>query len=155
MTTTETPTETPTVVATGSPEALDGPEALEVRFAELVAAGDLDGLVGLYAVDAVVSLPHGREAAGHAAIRAALAAALAAGALGPAGRAVTTRAIVTGDLALTTSTTADGEVRTQVARRTAEGRWAWVCDGWRLRGVQACLPASTGLPAGSGSRAVA
>ena len=40
------------------------PEALESRFAACVAAGDLDGIVGLYAADAVVSLPRGREAAG-------------------------------------------------------------------------------------------
>ncbi len=116
------------------------PEALEARFVELALAGDLDGIVGLYAADAVVSLPLGREAAGHVAIRAAFAAALAAGALGPFEGAVATRAVVTGDLAMTTSSCPGGSVRTQVARRTADGRWVWVRDGSRLRAVSACLP---------------
>ena len=116
------------------------PEALEARFVELALAGDLDGIVGLYAADAVVSLPLGREAAGHTAIRAAFAAALAAGALDPFEPAVASRAIVTGDLAMTTASCADGSVRTQVARRTGDGRWVWVRDGSRLRGVSACVP---------------
>jgi transcriptional regulator of NAD metabolism len=57
---------------------------------------------------------------------------------------VTARAVVTGGLAMTTSTTADGTVRTQVARRTADDRWVWVRDGSRLREVEACLPATSG-----------
>ncbi len=123
------------------------PEALESGFAACVAAGDLEGIVRLYAADAVVSLPRGREAAGSAAIRAAFAAALAAGALGPVGvpaPAVTARVVVTGGLAMTTSTTADGTVHTQVARRTDDGRWVWVRDGSRLRDVEACFPAPSG-----------
>lgn len=120
------------------------PEALESRLAACVAAGDLDGLVGLYAADAVVSLPRGREAAGSAAIREAFAAALAAGVLGGDEVAVSSRAVVTGDLAMTTSTTADGRVRTQVARRAGDGRWVWVRDGSRLREVEACLPGLQG-----------
>ena len=62
------------MTTTAHPTAVgaDTPEALESRFAACVAAGDLDGLVGLYAADAVVSLPRGREAAGSAAIREAL-----------------------------------------------------------------------------------
>jgi ketosteroid isomerase-like protein len=139
------------VAMTTTPQAAVGagaPEALEARFVALAAAGDVDGIVGLYAADAVVSLPGGREAAGTVAIRAAFAAALAAGALGPLGPlgegAVVSRAVVTGDLAMTTSSGADGSVRTQVARRTAEGRWVWVRDGSRLRDVPACLPVASG-----------
>jgi ketosteroid isomerase-like protein len=120
------------------------PEALESRLVACVAAGDLDGIVGLYAADAVVSLPRGREAAGHCAIRSAFAAALAAGVLGRDGAQsadVRSRAVVTGDLAMTTSTAADGTVRTQVARRTPGDRWVWVRDGSRLRELEVCLPA--------------
>jgi hypothetical protein len=57
---------------------------------------------------------------------------------------VSARAVGTGGLAKTTSTTPDGTVRTQVARRTVEGRWVWVRDGSRLRDVEACLPAPSG-----------
>jgi ketosteroid isomerase-like protein len=117
-----------TTTAAGVP----APELLEPRFAECVAVGDLDGILGLYAADAVVSLPRGREAAGHAAIRAAFAAALGAVAL--AGSATrTARAIRSGDLAMTTSTAPDGTVLTQVARREPDGSWVWVRDGSRLR----------------------
>jgi len=149
-----------TTTAHPAPAAAFGasaPEGLESRFVTFVAEGDLEGIVGLYAADAVVSLPRGREAAGTSAIREAFAAALATGALGPGRSAapdeldgpsdsagVTARAVVTGDLAMTTATTADGTVRTQVARRTAEGRWVWVRDGSRLREVEACLPAPLG-----------
>ena len=85
------------------------PEALESRFVAFASAGDVDGIVGLYAADAVVSLPRGREAAGSAAIRDAFAAALAAGALGsPDAARVASRAIVAGDLAMTTSSSEDG-----------------------------------------------
>ncbi|GAB3051051.1 hypothetical protein GCM10027053_07900 [Intrasporangium mesophilum] len=135
-----------TTTAAGVP----APELLELRFAECVAHGDLDGILRLYAADAVVSLPRGREAAGHAAIRAAFAAALGAGALeadapeagaldagaldaGTARRAA--RVIRCGDLAMTTSTSPDGTVQTQVARREADGSWVWVRDGSRLREV--------------------
>ena len=128
MTTTQ-----PLTVGAGSPEDL------EPAFAAAVQAGDLDGIVGLYAADAVVSLPRGREAAGHAAIREAFAAALAAGALEVGAARV--RAVVNGDLAMTTAALGDGRVHTQVARRTAAGRWLWVRDGSRLRETDACLPA--------------
>jgi ketosteroid isomerase-like protein len=116
------------------------PELLEPRFAACVAAGDVDGIVRLYAADAVVSLPRGREAAGGAAIRAAFASALAAGVLRSDAGLRVPRAVVSGGLAMTTSTSADGTVHTQVARRESDGTWVWVRDGSRLRGVAACLP---------------
>jgi ketosteroid isomerase-like protein len=132
-----------TAQATGG--GASSPEALESLFARFVSASDLEGVVGLYAADAVVSLPRGREAAGRVAIRAAYAAALAAGVVtADPGAAAGSRAVVTGDLAMTSSTSAEGIVRTQVARRTAEGRWVWVRDGSRLRDVEACLPTGSG-----------
>lgn len=112
-------------------EGLVGPDELGARFAECVAAGDLDGILGLYAADAVVSLRDGREAAGRAKIREAFAAAFASGmdlAVEPAGPAV-----VTGTLACTTSRTVDGRLCTQVARQEPDGTWRWVRDGFRLR----------------------
>jgi len=134
------------MTTTAHPTALGAstPDALESCFAAGVAEGDLDLLVGLYAADAVVSLPRGREAAGSTAIREALAAAMAAGVLGGDGAAVSSRAVISGDLAMTTSTTVGGAVRTQVARRTADGRWVWVRDGSRLRDIEVCLPAAPG-----------
>ncbi|HET7398258.1 MAG TPA: nuclear transport factor 2 family protein [Intrasporangium sp.] len=115
------------------------PEDLLEQFAVRVAAADLDGIVELYAADAVVSLPRGREAAGHAAIRAAFAAALAAGV--DLDVAQVCPPIVSGSLACTSATTPAGLVRTQVARREPDGGWRWVRDGFRLREAIACLPA--------------
>jgi ketosteroid isomerase-like protein len=112
-------------------QGLVGPDELTARFARCVETGDLDGIMQLYAADAVVSLRDGREAAGTARVRAAFAAALASGqdlAVEPAGPAV-----VTGALACTTSATADGRLCTQVARQEADGTWRWVRDGFRLR----------------------
>jgi ketosteroid isomerase-like protein len=115
------------------PSGAATPDELEARFCLLAAAGDLDGLTMLYAADAVVSLPRGREAAGHAAIRAAFAEALDAGVRWPAPTSV--RVIETGPLAMTCSTSEDGVVSTQVARRETDGGWVWVRDGSHLRGA--------------------
>lgn len=111
------------------------PAELETRFCVLAAAGDLDALTSLYAADAVVSLPRGREAAGHAAIRAAFAEALACGARWAEPDSI--RVIESGALAMTTSTSLDGVVGTQVARREPDGGWVWVRDGSHLRGTAA------------------
>ena len=114
-----------------APHGAAAPGELEARFCLLAAAGDVDGLTRLYAADAVVSLPRGREAAGHAAIRVAFAEALAAGVRWAEPDSV--RVIETGALAMTCSTSSDGVVSTQVARREPDGRWVWVRDGSHLR----------------------
>ncbi len=109
----------------------DGPAELGHRFASAVLEGDLEAIVELYAADAVVTLPHGREAAGHDAIRAAFAAAIADGA---DLRVVSVgRPIVTGPLACTSTTDGEGRVHTQVARRESDGTWRWIRDVSRLR----------------------
>jgi len=123
VTTIAAPATTPSGTAT--------PGELEVRFCLLAAAGDLDGLTRLYAADAVVSLPRGREAAGHSAIRVAFAEALRAGVRWAAPASI--RVIETGPLAMTCSTSEDGVVSTQVARREGDGGWVWVRDGSHLR----------------------
>lgn len=123
------------------------PELLAERFATFAARADLDGILGLYAADAVVSLPCGREAAGTRAIRAAFDAAFAAGvdlACAAPDDGGDVRVVLAGDLAMTSTTGPDGQVQTQVARRGADGSWLWVRDGSRLRDVEACLPASRG-----------
>jgi ketosteroid isomerase-like protein len=112
------------------------PELLATRFAEHVAAGDTDGILGLYAEDAVVSLADGREAAGTAAIRAAFEAVLAVGADLGVAVGVSPRVVLAGPLAMTSFTGTDGEVRAQVARREQDGTWRWVRDGSTLRGVK-------------------
>lgn len=101
------------------------------RFAAAVVRGDLEAIVELYAADAVVTLPHGREAAGRDAIRAAFRAALDSGI--DLRVASVGRPIVTGPLACTSTTDVAGRVHTQVARREADGTWRWIRDVSRLR----------------------
>lgn len=125
-------------------ERHQGPETLCARFAAFAAAGDLDGIVSLYAADAVVTLPLGREAAGPRAIRAAFAGALAAGDPITGSAVTSSRIVVAGDLAMTSSTGPDGQVRTQVARRCADGQWVWIRDSGHLRDIEAALPARVG-----------
>lgn len=108
-----------------------GPEELVERFARCVAAGDVAGIVELYAADAVVSLRDGREAVGSEQIGAAFVAALARG-LDLAVEAAGTP-IVRNGVACTSTRTADGRVCTQVARQSADGSWQWLRDGFRLR----------------------
>ena len=129
-----------------------GPETLCARFAVFAAEGDLDGILGLYAADAVVLLPLGREAAGPTAIRSAFAGALAAGALPVGGGVESSRIVVAGDLAMTSATSQDGQVRTQVARRGADGEWVWIRDTGHLRDIAAALAA---LPVRVGEAQVA
>lgn len=130
--------------SSGAPEA---PETLCRKFAAFVGAGDLEGVLSLYAADAVVSLPLGREAAGPVAIRAAFVAALTARAPLTGGGVESSRAVVVGDLAMTSTTGLDGQVRTQVARRGSDGRWVWIRDGMHLRDVEAALPVPPAEPA--------
>lgn len=112
-----------------------GPAELVARFAECVAVGDVAGIVGLYAADAVVSLRDGREAVGSADIRAVFVAALALG-LDLAVEGVGAP-IVRNGVACTSTRTQDGRVCTQVARAEPDGTWRWLRDGFRLRDLGA------------------
>lgn len=106
------------------------PQALGHRFAHAVITGDVEAIVALYAADAVVSLPAGREAAGADAIRQAFSSALARGVelrVESVGRP-----IVSGSLACTTTVDVAGRVHTQVARREPDGTWRWIRDVSRL-----------------------
>jgi ketosteroid isomerase-like protein len=124
--------------------AAQTPRDLLAAYVERVAAGDVAGVVGSYAADAVVTLPLGREAAGLPAIGAAFGAALASGATLPVDGSVVdgARVIETGSLSMVSFTGLDGAVRTLVAWRGEDG-WTWVRDGSMLRDVEAAL--GTGL----------
>lgn len=117
-------------------------EALGHRFARAVVAADVEAIVALYAADAVVSLPAGREAAGTEAVRQAFAAALAHG-LDLRVESVG-RPIVTGSLACTTTVDVAGRVHTQVARREPDGTWRWIRDVSRLSARAAEQPQPLG-----------
>ncbi|HEY9497073.1 MAG TPA: nuclear transport factor 2 family protein [Intrasporangium sp.] len=116
------------------------PRDLLAAYVERVAAGDVAGIVGSYAADAVVTLPSGREAAGPEAIGVAFGAVVGSGVALPVDDSVVdaARVIETGSLSMVSFTGLDGAVRTMVAWRGQEG-WAWVRDGSMLRDVEAAL----------------
>lgn len=102
------------------------PEDLARLFIELANAHDLEGLVALYAPDAVLAGMHGEMVVGHAAIREVYAAMLVAHAHFTAGEAAPT--LLRGDLALTSTRLINGKITAEVAQRQADGSWLWVLD---------------------------
>ncbi|MDE2599879.1 MAG: nuclear transport factor 2 family protein [Rhodocyclaceae bacterium] len=102
------------------------PEDLAAFFVERANAHDLEGLVALYAPDAVLAGMDGAMAVGHEAIRTVYAAMLAAHSHFTAGIAAPT--LLRGDLALTSTRLINGKVTAEVAQRQADGSWLWVLD---------------------------
>lgn len=102
------------------------PEDLARFFVERANAHDLDGLVALYAPDAVLAGIDGQMAIGHAEIRTIYAAMLAAHAHFAAGAAAPT--LRRGDLALTSTRLVNGKITAEVAQQQTDGSWLWVLD---------------------------
>lgn len=102
------------------------PEDLARFFVERANAHDLDGLVALYAPDAVLAGMDGEMAVGHAAIRAVYAAMLAAHSHFAAGAPAPT--LRRGDLALTSTRLVNGKITAEVAQQQVDGSWLWVLD---------------------------
>jgi uncharacterized protein (TIGR02246 family) len=113
---------------TSPQEQATQPEDLARLFVERCNAGDADGLAELYAPDAVLAYPPGAATVGRDAIRAVLAR-LVAHAPGPFTVEAPLPTIRYGDLALTSTRSADDTgIRVQVARRQADGTWVRVID---------------------------
>ena len=103
------------------------PEDLTRLFVERANAGDAPGLAALYEQEAVMAYPPGRLTRGRPAIEALWAEALAH--MPPLAPEEPAPALVSGDLALTTTVARDGTgVRVQVARRQPDGTWLRVLD---------------------------
>ncbi|HEY7595708.1 MAG TPA: nuclear transport factor 2 family protein [Actinophytocola sp.] len=104
------------------------PEDLTRLFVERANAGDVDGMVALYAPDAVLAYPPGSATVGREAIRAVFEQLLAhAPRPFPAESPLPT--VRYGDLALTSTRPSDDTGgRVQVARREPDGTWLRVID---------------------------
>lgn len=102
------------------------PHDLAKFFIERANAGDVDGLVALYEPNAVLAFPPGHLATGHAEIRTVYEQFVAAAPVLQLGRQHPT--LVSGDLALTASTLANGEITVEIARRQPDGSWLWAVD---------------------------
>jgi ketosteroid isomerase-like protein len=101
------------------------PQDLERLLVSRQRAGDVDGMAALYEPDAIVNCG-GELKLGREAIRAFYAQVAASGQKFDFGDQ--SPAIVSGDLALTSTRLPDGSVTAEVARRQADGTWLWVID---------------------------
>jgi ketosteroid isomerase-like protein len=110
------------------------PQELERTLVTRQIAGDIDGMVALFEPDAVVDSGDGRLARGHAAIRALFAELEAAGRKFRHGEQQP--AVISGDLALTSTCALDGNVTAEVARRQPDGTWLWVVDRFSIARTQ-------------------
>lgn len=103
-----------------------GPQDLERLLVSRQRAGDVDAMVALYEPQAVVDCGDGRLIKGKEAIRAFFAGLVAEGRKFEFGDQ--RPAIISGELALTSTQLPDGSVTAEIARKQADGTWLWVID---------------------------
>ena len=89
-------------------------------------AGDVDGMAALYEPDAVLHCGDEQLARGRDAISAFYAGLVAAGRKFELGDQ--RPALLSGDLALTSTRLPNGSVTAEIARRQGDGAWLWVID---------------------------
>jgi ketosteroid isomerase-like protein len=113
-------------MSSGVGERATQPEDLSRLIVERLNAGDVEGLVALYAPDAALALPNGQIATGTREIRQAYEHLVADRPTFAPGQQQPT--LHAGDLALTSVRLVDGGVTVEVARRQPDGTWLWVID---------------------------
>jgi len=113
-----------------SREPAHDPQDLERLLVSRERAGDVDGMVALYEPGAALDCGEGRLTLGREAIRAFYARLVATGRKFDFGEQ--RPAILSGDLALTSTRTPDGGVTAEVARRQGDGTWLWVIDQFSI-----------------------
>ena len=116
----------PEVTSNPEPAPAAQPEDLGRYFLERANAGDVEGLVALYELTAVLAFPPGRLATGHEEIRKVYTELLAdRPSFSSAGQQPVIR---NADLALTSTRLPGGGATVEVARRQPDGSWRWVID---------------------------
>ncbi len=106
------------------------PQDLERLLVSRERAGDVDGMAVLYEPDAALDCGDGRLILGREAIRAFYAGVVATGRKYDFGDQ--RPAIISGDLALTSTRSPDGSVTAEIARRQGDGTWRWVIDQFSI-----------------------
>jgi ketosteroid isomerase-like protein len=102
------------------------PDDLGRFFVQRANAGDVEGLVALYEPEAVLALSAGGCVIGHAEIRGVYESLLAERPRFEPG--TQQAAMISGDLALTSTRLVDGAVTVEVAHRQPDGSWLWAID---------------------------
>jgi ketosteroid isomerase-like protein len=113
-----------------SREPVHDPQDLERLLVSRERAGDVDGMAALYEPDAILDCGDGRLTLGREAIRAFYAEVVAIGRKFDFGDQCP--ALISGDLALTSTRLPDGSVTAEVARRQGDGSWLWVIDQFSI-----------------------
>ena len=106
------------------------PQDLERLLVARQQAGEVDGMVELFEPGAVVDVGEGRLIRGEEAIRRYYEELRTEGRRFEIG--VQQEALVSGDLALTSTRLPDGSVTAEVARRQPDGTWRWVIDRYSI-----------------------
>lgn len=115
---------------TADHEPAKDPNDLARFFIERGNAGDAAGLAALYTDDAALDVPGVRTLRGRAEILAFFEKFVEARLVLEPGEQ--RPALVSGDLALTSTKLTDGSVTAEVARRGPDGFWQWVVDQPRI-----------------------
>jgi ketosteroid isomerase-like protein len=113
-----------------SREPARDPQDLERLLVSRQRAGDVDGMTALFEPDAVIDCGDGQLKRGRQAIRAFYVDLMATGRKFDFGDQ--SPAVVSGDLALTSTRLPDGSVTAEVARRQGDGTWLWVIDQYAI-----------------------
>ncbi|MEW6736588.1 MAG: nuclear transport factor 2 family protein [Acidobacteriota bacterium] len=106
------------------------PQDLERLLVYRERAGDVDGMVALYEPQAILDCGDGRLIEGREAIRAFYTEQVAMGRKFEFGDQHP--AVISGDLALTSTRLPDGRVTAEVARQQGDGTWLWVIDRFSI-----------------------
>jgi hypothetical protein len=106
------------------------PQDLERFLVARQQAGDIEGMVALFEVDAIIHAYDGRVVRGHAQMRAYYRELASAGRVFVMGEQQP--AIVNGELAMTSTRSRNGSVTAEVARRQPDGSWLWVIDQYEI-----------------------
>jgi hypothetical protein len=119
------------VMGIQSREPARDPQDLERLLIARQNQGDVEGMVALFEPDAVIDAAEGDKSTahmirGHAEIRTFFVALCASGRKFRMGQQAP--AVVNGDLALTGTRMADGQMTAEVARRQSDGTWLWTID---------------------------
>lgn len=113
-----------------SREPARDPQDLERLLVSRERAGDVDGMAALYEPHAVLDCGAGRLILGREAIRTFYAGVVATGRKFDFGDQ--RPAIISGDLALTSTRLPDGSVTAEIARRQGGGTWLGVIDQFSI-----------------------
>ena len=113
-------------MSTESRKLAADPQELAQLLVARANVGDVDGMVELYEPNAVLAVGDDKIARGTAQIRAFYANFLAAGVRFNVGEQ--RPAMLSGELALTSTRLPNGTITAEVARRQSDGSWRWVID---------------------------